>query len=91
MADPEPRPRYHADAFTGPRAVAARLKEASETDGPTDYANRINLEILGQLAAIRRHALILATIVVLWAILTLIGFIVLMANLLSSGSSLYRY
>ncbi|ATY13161.1 hypothetical protein CU254_24015 [Amycolatopsis sp. AA4] len=91
MSDVKPRPRYHSDAFTGPSAVAARLKEASETDGPTDYANRINLEILGQLAAIRRHALILATIVVLWAILTVIGFILILTNLPSSGSSLYRY
>lgn len=91
MTDPQPRPRYHADAFTGPAAVAERLKEASETDGPADYANRINLEILGQLAAIRRHALIIATIVVMWAILTSIGIIVIMANLPGSGSSVSPY
>ncbi|WP_116202419.1 hypothetical protein [Amycolatopsis circi] len=91
MSEPKPRPRYHADAFTGPEAVATRLKEASETDGPTDYANRINLEILGQLAAIRRHALIVATVVVMWAILTLIGFIVILTNLPGSGMSVVRY
>ncbi|MFD2470485.1 hypothetical protein [Amycolatopsis silviterrae] len=91
MPDPKPRPRYHADAFTGPAAVAERLKEASETDGPTDYANRINLEILGQLAAIRRHTLTIATIVVMWAILTSIGIIVIMTHLPSSGSSFSRY
>ncbi|WP_037812259.1 hypothetical protein [Amycolatopsis nivea] len=91
MTDFKPRPRYHPDAFTGPVAIAERLKEASETDGPTDYANRINLEILGQLAAIRRHALVIATIVVMWAIVTSIGIIVITAQLLSSASPAYRY
>ncbi|MET9264914.1 hypothetical protein [Amycolatopsis sp. NPDC004079] len=90
MPELKPRPRYHANAFTSPEAVAARLKAASETDGPTDYANRINLEILGQLAAIRRHALIVTTVVVMWAILTLIGVLVIMSNLSSSGSAIVR-
>lgn len=89
VPDLKPRPYYHADAFTAPKAVAERLKTASETDGATDYATRINLEILGQLAALRRHALVIATIVVLWAILTLIGFIVIVVNLTSDSSSLH--
>jgi len=62
-------------------ALAERLKKSSEADGPSDYATRINLEILAQLAAIRRHALVLAAILVTTAILVLILFFVLLGHL----------
>ncbi|UKD58812.1 hypothetical protein L3Q65_19455 [Amycolatopsis sp. FU40] len=91
MPDLKPRPRYHTDAFTDPASVAERLKEAAEKDGPTDYANRINLELLAQLVAIRRHTLIIATIVVMWAVLTAIGVIVIMNKLPSTGSAVSHY
>ncbi|WP_284743912.1 hypothetical protein [Amycolatopsis sp. RTGN1] len=61
--------------------------ESSEADGPTDYATRINLEILAQLLAIRRHVLVLATILATTAILGLILFFVLLGNLPDSVPS----
>ncbi|WP_439382820.1 hypothetical protein [Amycolatopsis lexingtonensis] len=81
MADLKPRPYYHARADLNTVALAERLKKSSEVDGPTDYATRINLEILAQLVAIRRHALVLVTIVVTTAILGLILFFVLLGQL----------
>jgi len=87
VADLKPRPHYHAGADLNAAALAERLKKSSEADGPTDYATRINLEILAQLVAIRRHALVLATIVVTTAILGLILFFVLLGHLPDSMPS----
>lgn len=87
VADLKPRPYYHAGADLNAVALAERLKKSSEADGPTDYATRINLEILAQLVAIRMHALVLATILVMTAILGLILFFVLLGHLPDSVPS----
>jgi hypothetical protein len=87
VADLKPRPCYHAQSDLNAVALAARLKKSSEADGPTDYATRINLEILAQLVAIRRHALVLATVVVTTAVLSLILFFVLLGKLPDSVPS----
>ncbi|WP_033293971.1 hypothetical protein [Amycolatopsis jejuensis] len=81
MADLPPRPHYHSSADKSGEAVALRVKAAAESDGPADYANRLQVEILAQLVAIRRHALIVASVVLVWAVLTVIGIIVILAKL----------
>ena len=89
MTDLKPRPYYRHGLDPSSEQVSGRLKTASTDDGPTDYANRINLEILRQLVAIRRHALITTSIVVAWAALTAIAFYVLLTHLPTSSSTLH--
>lgn len=56
------RPSYFAGTDVSPGGVAGRLRKGADEDGPADYANRIQVEILAQLVAIRRHLLLVSVV-----------------------------